>query len=321
MRPSLAWFTVAFCSVPAFFIACGGRSQINFDVDLYADGGAAGGGAGGAVSAGGASAGGKGGGSGASGKAGGAAGTGGAIAAGGNAGASAAGGGDAGATSTGGSGAGGTGTAGTGVGGKGGGGKGNGGKGGGGKDAGDIFDAFPLPDSGPIGMCVDCLKNNCDAQINACYNNPNCLAGIQCSIQKCFAGTGAGGMGMGVGGGTAMGVGGGTGMGVGGGTGAGGGGGVNFQCLLGCFNGDIGAAFSAIQAFQCVSMSCGSACTGGLGAGAGGGGGKGGSTGMVVDPFGGGPDGLSMDLYVDHVRIPEPNECPGYPELQQALSR
>jgi hypothetical protein len=141
-------------------------------------------------------------------------------------------------------------------------------------------------------------------------------------VQKCFIGGGTGGMGAGTGGGTGMGT---------GGSGAGGAGGLNFGCLLGCFNNDVGAAFQAIQAFQCITQTCGMQCAGGLGGpggtgGAGTGGkGAGGTTGIATDPFGGGPQPgvmtLDMGYMVDSVRVPEPAECPGYPELQRALSR
>lgn len=307
MKSRLTWYGIVFFSVPAMFVACGGRSQIAFDADLYGDhdAGAGGSAAGSAVII-------KGGAAGAFGK-GGTGGVGGTGVA-GTAGSSSIGG-TGGAPSVGGSGGvSGTGGAVAGNGGKGGGAAGKSGSAGKGMDAGDIFDAFPLPDSGPVGDCVNCLKANCDASINACYNNPNCTMGIQCAVQKCFANTG--------GAGGATGMGGGTGTGTGGG---GGGAGVNFGCLLTCFNNDFSAITAAIQSFQCIGQTCGMQCAGGLG-GALGGGGNGGSTGIPTDPFGGGPQQgvMTFDMsfmMIDSVRVPGAHECPGYPELQQALSR
>jgi hypothetical protein len=51
----------------------------------------------------------------------------------------------------------------------------------------------------------------------------------------------------------------------------GGGGTGNIQCVLGCFNGDGGAAIAGIQALRCVATSCGGECGGGFPGGAGGG--------------------------------------------------
>lgn len=169
----------------------------------------------------------------------------------------------------------------------------------------DFFDALPipLPDSGPVGECVNCLQENCNDSINKCYNDPDCAQGIQCAITECFIG--------GMGGGGTMG----GGNPIGGGNPLGGGGGLNFQCLLGCFNGDISAAFAAIQSFQCITQTCGSVCGGDILGGGGGG--------FPLGGLGGGPGPMpgAEALYIDDVRVPTPQEVPGYPWLQQALKR
>jgi len=166
-------------------------------------------------------------------------------------------------------------------------------------DAGDFFDSlpFPLPDSGPVGQCVGCLKDNCDSQINSCYNNPDCAQGIQCAVTQCLGGNILGGMG--------------------GGPGPGGmGGGPDPACLLQCFNGDPGAAFAAVQTFQCVTQTCGGDCGGGFF-------GDGGGNFPLGGLGGGPPPGMNGDpnaRYIDGVRVPLPSEVPGYPWLQQALT-
>ncbi|MBK7580050.1 MAG: hypothetical protein IPI67_07560 [Myxococcales bacterium] len=43
---------------------------------------------------------------------------------------------------------------------------------------------------------------------------------------------------------------------------SGGGGGPNLQCMIQCFNGDFGAAFQAFQGIQCFLTSCGQTCGG-----------------------------------------------------------
>jgi hypothetical protein len=167
-------------------------------------------------------------------------------------------------------------------------------------DAGsDFFDAlpFPLPDSGPVGECIGCLQENCNDSINGCYNDPSCVDGIQCAITDCFASSALGG-GQGAGG-----------------QGGPGGGGLDFGCLLGCFNGDPTAVFAAVQAFQCITQTCGEKCGGGI-LGDGGGfplGGLGGGPTPNAQPS---PDALRMQ----GVRVPRPEEVPGFPRLQQALT-
>jgi hypothetical protein len=113
----------------------------------------------------------------------------------------------------------------------------------------DIFDAipFPIPDSGPIGACATCVADKCRGQVNSCVNDPACLQGLGCVVQKCLAG----------------------------------GTGFDMACLAGCFNGDFTAMLTAVNAFSCVTGTCGSACGGLLGGipglpGSGGSGGSGG---------------------------------------------
>lgn len=274
-RPRL-WLTVVFFSVPSLFFACGGRTQIDFiDPNADADAGA---GSAGTSGAGGGGVSGKGGASGTAGSGGGGTAGSGGSSEGGSAGI----GGSAGAQG-GSAGKGGTGGKG-GSSGKG----GNAGTGSGGKD---LFDAgIPIPDSGPVGECTGCLADKCAKSINACYNNPNCLQGIQCAVQKCFAG------GLPVGGGGAT-------------------GGQDFGCLLACFNNDVQAAFGAIQMFQCITSTCGAQCGGGI---------LGDGGGFPLGGLGGGQmpaQGAAEAYFVNGVRVPFAGECVGYPELQEALSR
>lgn len=360
MQRRLVWFAVAFSSIPAFLFACaGGRTQL--DVDLDESSGSAG--VGGVAGAGGTA--------GSSGSAGASAGT---AGEGGAAGTGIAGEGGA-AGSEGGSsnhlclpgqqfecpcpgsaekgvqvckedgsgldactgcptGAGGSAQGGSAGAGGSSGSSGAAGGGGNQSDGGDFFDSlpFPLPDSGPVGECVNCLQSQCGSAINGCYNNQNCIDGIQCAITDCFIGGGSQG---GSSGGGLLGGGG-----SGGGLLGGGSNGVNFACLLNCFNGDIGAAYSAIQTFSCVTQTCGGQCggdilggdggfpLGGLGAGGGGGGllgglGAGGG-GFPLGGLGGGMPETTVvneQFYIDGVRIPMPEEVPGYPQLQDALRR
>lgn len=178
----------------------------------------------------------------------------------------------------------------------------SGGKAGEPADAGsDFFDAlpFPLPDSGPVGECVGCLQENCNDAINKCYNDPNCVDGIQCAITDCFASSALGG-----------GQGGPGGLG-----GLGGGNGLDFQCLLGCFGGDPTAVFAAVQTFQCITQTCGDQCGGGI---------LGDGGGFPLGGLGGGPTPGNPPVpgaaYMQGVRIPQPEEVPGFPRLQKALS-
>ena len=105
----------------------------------------------------------------------------------------------------------------------------------------DFFDIFPIPDSGPIGVCATCVKDHCHDQVNACLNDPSCLKGLTCTLTKCLGGGGPGGF--------------------------------DFACILGCFGGDFKTAGEAIGAFTCVIGNCGAKCGGFLGGGIPGGGG------------------------------------------------
>ncbi len=137
----------------------------------------------------------------------------------------------------------------------------------------NVFEVFPIPDSGPIGVCATCVANNCSSSVNSCVNDSNCLKGLACSVTKCLAGGGADG----------------------GGGGGGGIGGFDFACLTGCFGGDIAGLLNAVSAFTCVTGSCGTPCgglLGGLGGaipGLPGGAGGAGSGGATPGAFGAAP--------------------------------
>ena len=92
----------------------------------------------------------------------------------------------------------------------------------------NLFDIFPLPDGG----CPGCIRDRCGSQINACFNNPACAAGLLCTLQMCAGGLlGEGGVSP-----------------------------SSLVCVLGCFGGDQSLAFLAIGSFTCVTMTCGGAC-------------------------------------------------------------
>jgi hypothetical protein len=102
---------------------------------------------------------------------------------------------------------------------------------------GSFFDTFPFPDSGPIFECVSCAQQNCESQVNACFNNPACAQGVVCAATSC--------------------------------------GGFNLQCILQCFGGNFQAGLQAFQTFICLASNCGQECIGAIigGGGPGGGGG------------------------------------------------
>jgi hypothetical protein len=88
---------------------------------------------------------------------------------------------------------------------------------------------------GAPGGCISCIAQNCpDAQ--QCFADQACRSGVICVATQCGIGGGGGGL----------------------------------QCVIGCFNGDTGAAIQGLQALQCVASSCGGQC-GGPGGGFGGG--------------------------------------------------
>jgi len=115
----------------------------------------------------------------------------------------------------------------------------------------DIWEVFPIPDSGPIGACASCVRDKCGTQVNACVNDPVCRAGLACTATSCLGGGGPGGF--------------------------------DLACVAKCFGGDLSKAFQAINTFTCVISGCGTACgglLGGLGGGfPGGGGGDAGGSG------------------------------------------
>jgi hypothetical protein len=92
----------------------------------------------------------------------------------------------------------------------------------------DLFDVFPLPDAG----CPGCIRDRCGSQINACFNNPACTAGVFCTLQMCAGGL-LGDSGFDP---------------------------SSFTCVLGCFNGDQNLAFMALGSLTCLTMTCGVAC-------------------------------------------------------------
>jgi hypothetical protein len=98
------------------------------------------------------------------------------------------------------------------------------------KDSGiDIWDVFPIPDSGPIGACATCVKDSCGAQVNDCLNDAACRSGVTCTVTKCLTGGGTGGF--------------------------------DIACVLGCFGGDTSKAFLAVSVFTCITSTCGKECT------------------------------------------------------------
>ncbi len=175
-----------------------------------------------------------------------------------------------------------------------------------GPDAKDFFDALPpLPEGGPLGDCVACLQQECSEPINECYNDPNCVEGIQCTVTECTSGGG-------------------------GGAGGGGGGGLDFACVLDCFNNDMGSVMTAVAVFQCVTESCGDECGMGGGGGAGGGGAGGGSGGNSMNGMNlpralfGRYDRPSLGrrgYYIGTTRVPRPEEvASAYPWLAELLA-
>ena len=167
-------------------------------------------------------------------------------------------------------------------------------------DAQDFFDTLPPIPDGALGDCVSCLQDECGDQINACYNDPTCVEGIQCTVTDCLAGSGSGGSG-------------------------GSAGGVDFQCVLGCFDNDIGSAMTAMAAFQCVTESCSDDCgLGSGGAGGGSGGGFGGINGMNMPPVLFGQYGRAFGQrghYIGTTRVPRPEEvASAYPWLAEVLA-
>ncbi|HQB46680.1 MAG TPA: hypothetical protein PLV85_23900, partial [Polyangiaceae bacterium] len=167
-------------------------------------------------------------------------------------------------------------------------------------DAKDFFDSIPGWN------CVTCLEQRCKDKINACFNDPTCVSGVQCTVTQCLAGGGNGGAGGGSAGG------------------GGSGGGVDMACVLNCFDNDYGSAMTAVTMFMCITQSCGDECMG-----QGGMGGAGGGSGSSLNGLGL-PSGLFgyrdypapyRRHYIGTVRVPRPEEVAGsHPWLAELLS-
>lgn len=109
---------------------------------------------------------------------------------------------------------------------------GTGGSGTGGFNFGGVGNVGGGGGTGPL-ACFMCVQNQCPA-VGECLLDQACRDGAICAFQNCLAG------------------------------GGGGGGGLNFQCLLGCFNGDFQAGLKAFQAIQCFLQNCSSQCGGSI---------------------------------------------------------
>lgn len=73
--------------------------------------------------------------------------------------------------------------------------------------------------------CLTCIGTECPDAIG-CVTDPACIQGVVCAVSQCL----------------------------------GGGGTPDFMCLLDCFDGDIDAALSAVDALTCIAGSCSDAC-------------------------------------------------------------
>jgi hypothetical protein len=116
--------------------------------------------------------------------------------------------------------------------------------------------------TGGVVQCVECITQSCP-QVQQCLGDTSCRQGVECVLTQCLSG-----------------------------------GGFNFQCAIGCFNGDFGAAIQALQAVQCVYQQCGANCVGGIGGGTGGATGAGGTVG-VGGTFGFGGTGFGGSAPID----------------------
>src|SRR5437763_2099366 len=83
----------------------------------------------------------------------------------------------------------------------------------------DLFDAFPIPD-GPVGTCIECVRDRCGADVNGCANDAMCRQGLACALATCLATPADAG-------------------------------GPDTVCLLGCFMGNVGALLTATGALGC----------------------------------------------------------------------
>jgi hypothetical protein len=80
--------------------------------------------------------------------------------------------------------------------------------------------------TGPI-ACFTCITQQCPSAAE-CLFDTACRDGAICAVSQCL------------------------------------GGGLDFQCLIGCFQGDFTAALKAFQAFQCLFSQCAGPCAGGI---------------------------------------------------------
>lgn len=153
----------------------------------------------------------------------------------------------------------------------------------------DIWEVLPIPDGGPIGDCLGCVRDKCGSSVNACINDAKCRSGLACTVTNCLTGGGGGG--------------------------GGGLGGFDFACVTKCFDGDLKAAGTAISTFTCLLGTCGGKCGGLLGGGlpGGGGGGLPGGKGLPPAPaFGARPSqGLTAEQFL---ALPKGSTFYFYPE-------
>jgi hypothetical protein len=103
-----------------------------------------------------------------------------------------------------------------------------------------LLDALPIPDSGPVGACVTCVKDQCTAPLSACLSDAKCQNGLTCVATTCGASLAGG-----VNGATA----------------------ADALCLLGCFGGDTAAIMKAMGALTCITGTCTSTCSSLVGGG------------------------------------------------------
>lgn len=73
--------------------------------------------------------------------------------------------------------------------------------------------------------CLTCIGIECPDAVG-CVTDPTCIQGVVCAVGQCL----------------------------------GGGGTPDFMCLLDCFDGDIDAALSAVDALTCIGGSCSDTC-------------------------------------------------------------
>ncbi|MBW2458363.1 MAG: hypothetical protein JRI68_27925 [Deltaproteobacteria bacterium] len=74
--------------------------------------------------------------------------------------------------------------------------------------------------------CIGCIMTTCPQALD-CVTDPDCLQGVICAVSDCLAG-----------------------------------GQPDLMCVVGCFDGDMGAAMSAIDALMCIMGDCADQCGG-----------------------------------------------------------